>query len=75
MRNEHEFEFSLVFTVKDGAALVAAARQRAIADGICGDDESATEIIGDDDYALAARMLLDPGCDLTGCDIIDAMCE
>lgn len=67
-------EFSLFFKVADGAALIKAGRERLIEDGAVGDMAEACETIADDDYALAARMLLDPGS-LPGIEIIDSTCE
>ena len=69
-----EFEFSLAFSVVDAAKLVAAARERAIAEGLAGDDATAAEIVTENDLALAARILLDPGA-LAGCSIIDSVSE
>lgn len=74
MNRATEHEFSLSFTVSDGKALIAAARQRCIDDGVEADMDGATEKVTDDDFCLAARILLDPGS-LPGIDIIDSVCE
>jgi hypothetical protein len=68
-------EVSVHLQIHDVAALIHAARERAIADGLAGDMITAMEIIEDDDISLALRMFIDPGQPPAGTEILDSSCE
>lgn len=68
-------EVSIYLRIHDGAALIQAGRDRAIKDGLAKDMAEAADVIEDEDYSTALRMILDPGTPPPGTEILDSACE
>lgn len=68
------YSFTLDLDVDDEAELLAAARARAIEDGMAEDEASAEEFLPAGNIHDALRILLDPGR-LPGCSIQDSVVE